>query len=141
MLLYYSLLSFLIASASAGSLTDLKHVVLFMQENRAFDHYFGTMPGEPIYINSIQGAAADLFPGVRGFADPNVQVNADGKSVFQQIVTANMSKKAEYLTPWYLNYLGGEWLKATQCMVSGSNSWVATHESYNGGLNNKWATW
>lgn len=28
----------LAATASAGSLTDIKHVVLFMQENRAFDH-------------------------------------------------------------------------------------------------------
>jgi hypothetical protein len=25
-------------TASAGSLADIKHVVLFMQENRAFDH-------------------------------------------------------------------------------------------------------
>lgn len=28
----------LAAAASAGSLKDIKHVVLFMQENRAFDH-------------------------------------------------------------------------------------------------------
>lgn len=28
----------IIATVSAGSLTDIKHVVLFMQENRAFDH-------------------------------------------------------------------------------------------------------
>jgi hypothetical protein len=79
--------------------------------------------------------------GVRGFADPNVQVNPDGTTAFSQLVTANMSKKAEHLTPWYLNYLGGDWLEATQCMVAGSNAWVATHEAYNGGLNNKWATW
>jgi len=39
--------------AAAGSLQDIDHVVLFMQENRAFDHYFGTMAG------------------VRGFKDPN----------------------------------------------------------------------
>lgn len=37
-----------------------------MQENRAFDHYYGTMAG------------------VRGFADPNVQVNSNGKNVFYQ---------------------------------------------------------
>ena len=35
-----------------GSLNDIKHVVILMQENRSFDHYFGTLPG------------------VRGFADP-----------------------------------------------------------------------
>jgi hypothetical protein len=33
-----SFVSFLAATASAGSLKDIKHVVLFMQENRAFDH-------------------------------------------------------------------------------------------------------
>lgn len=40
--------------SAADSLKDIEHVVLFMQVNRAFDHYFGTMAG------------------VRGFADPNV---------------------------------------------------------------------
>jgi phospholipase C len=30
-------------TAYAGSIADIDHVVLFMQENRAFDHYFGTM--------------------------------------------------------------------------------------------------
>lgn len=37
------------ASASADQLSDarahLKHVVIIMQENRSFDHYFGTFPG------------------------------------------------------------------------------------------------
>jgi phospholipase C len=28
-----------------GRLTDIKHVVLLMQENRSFDHYFGTLSG------------------------------------------------------------------------------------------------
>ena len=31
------------STAYAGSIADIEHVVLFMQENRAFDHYFGTM--------------------------------------------------------------------------------------------------
>jgi phospholipase C len=34
-----------------GSLKDIEHVIIFMQENRSFDHYFGTLSG------------------VRGFAD------------------------------------------------------------------------
>lgn len=29
-----------------GSLRDIKHVVMLMQENRSFDHYFGTMAGD-----------------------------------------------------------------------------------------------
>src|SRR3954463_538642 len=36
-----------------GALKDIEHVVILMQENRSFDHYFGT------------------YKGVRGFADPN----------------------------------------------------------------------
>jgi phospholipase C len=35
----------LAGSASARSLSDIKHVVVLMQENRSFDHYFGTMQG------------------------------------------------------------------------------------------------
>ena len=39
--------------ARRASLKDIKHVVMLMQENRSFDHYFGTLAG------------------VRGFDDPN----------------------------------------------------------------------
>jgi phospholipase C len=37
------------------SLSDIRHVVILMQENRSFDHYFGTLSG------------------VRGFSDPGVE--------------------------------------------------------------------
>ena len=40
------------AKRRTGTLKDLEHVVILMQENCSFDHYFGTMRG------------------VRGFADP-----------------------------------------------------------------------
>src|SRR5580692_4069662 len=39
------------------SLSDIRHVVILMQENRSFDHYFGTLSG------------------VRGFSDPRVPRN------------------------------------------------------------------
>jgi phospholipase C len=39
-------------SGGRGHLSDIQHVVILIQENRSFDHYFGT------------------YPGVRGFADP-----------------------------------------------------------------------
>ncbi len=42
------------ASAGPASLSDIQHVVILMQENRSFDHYFGTLSG------------------VRGFSDPNI---------------------------------------------------------------------
>jgi phospholipase C len=40
-------------------LEQIKHVIFLMMENRSFDHYFGSLRG------------------VRGFKDPNVQVNPD----------------------------------------------------------------
>jgi phospholipase C len=63
----------------SGSLKDIKHVVLLMQENRSFDHYFGTLAG------------------VRGFADPSALKLADGKSVFYQPDAVNPSG---YLLPF-----------------------------------------
>ncbi|RMZ79485.1 hypothetical protein DV738_g3307, partial [Chaetothyriales sp. CBS 135597] len=107
--------------ASADSLASIDHVVLFMQENRAFDHYFGTMAG------------------VRGFADPNVQINPSGKSVFYQEVISVLNY-TDYLLPWYLNYLGGEWPNATQCMNAGSNGYEENHMAYNNGSNDHWVT-
>lgn len=106
-------------AAANGSLADIKHVVLFMQENRAFDHYFGTMAG------------------VRGFADPNVQVNGN-RSVWYQEVNSTFSNATDYLLPWYINYQGGQWLEATQCMVAGDNGWQDNHAALNGDLNNHW---
>lgn len=42
------------------------------------------------------------------------------------------------LKPWHINYLGGEWIDATQCMGGGDNGWDAMHKAYNNGLGNKW---
>ncbi|CAG8959840.1 hypothetical protein HYFRA_00001749 [Hymenoscyphus fraxineus] len=111
----------LLDTVLAGSIADIEHVVLFMQENRAFDHYFGTMAG------------------VRGFSDPNVQVN-DGKSVWQQQVDSTLVSNTSHLLPWYLNYLGGTYLEATQCMIAGSNGWKENHAAINSDLNNRWVT-
>ena len=33
------------AHSCSRSLMDVEHVVILLQENRAFDHYFGTMAG------------------------------------------------------------------------------------------------
>ncbi|KAG6007366.1 hypothetical protein E4U21_006070 [Claviceps maximensis] len=106
-------------TGQAGSLRDVKHIVLFMQENRAFDHYFGTMAG------------------VRGFGDPNVQINPDGYSTFEQPIEPQNG--VEILKPWHINYLGGEWTSATQCMGAGDNGWEAMHSAFNGGLANNWS--
>ena len=60
------------ASQRTGTLHDVEHIVVLTQENRAFDHYFGTLAG------------------VRGFADPFPAPTLDrpgtfaGKTVFVQ---------------------------------------------------------
>jgi phospholipase C len=50
------------------TIKDVGHVVILMQENRSFDHYFGCLPG------------------VRGFSDPRPLILPSGKSVFHQPV-------------------------------------------------------
>ena len=49
-----------------GTIRDVRHVVIFVQENRSFDHYFGTLAG------------------VRGFGDPAAQLLRSGATVFHQ---------------------------------------------------------
>jgi phospholipase C len=50
-----------------------------------------------------------------------------------------MTNATNVLKPWYINYLGGDWYEATQCIGAGSNSWQAMHAAYNNGLTNQWA--
>ena len=33
------------APQAAASIEDVQNIVIFMQENRAFDHYYGTLDG------------------------------------------------------------------------------------------------
>ncbi|HEY3814299.1 MAG TPA: phospholipase C, phosphocholine-specific [Caulobacteraceae bacterium] len=49
-----------------GTIMDVEHVVIFMQENRSFDHYFGALRG------------------VRGFDDPRAIELPSGQSVWHQ---------------------------------------------------------
>src|SRR5438270_624085 len=56
------------APRCAVSLSQIEHVIFFIQENRSFDHYFGT------------------YRGVRGFADRHALKLRDGSglTVFAQ---------------------------------------------------------
>lgn len=114
------------AASADNGLKNIEHVVLFMQENRAFDHYFGTMAG------------------VRGFQDPNAHVSKNtGKSVFHQPVDSSVKphppKDVDELLPWYLNYQGGDWTKRTQCMIAGDNDWRTNQAAWNKGEIDRWA--
>jgi phospholipase C len=54
------------AARRTGTLADVEHVVILMQENRSFDHYYGTLRG------------------VRGYGDPRPLLLRNGRSVFHQ---------------------------------------------------------
>ena len=92
---------------------DIKHVVILMQENRSFDHYFGTLPG------------------VRGFGDPQALKFPDGKSVFHQPDTENPKG---YLLPFHLDTQAS----SAQKIPSTSHAWAVQHEAWNGGRMDQW---
>ena len=54
------------ANNATGTIQDVEHVVIYMQENRAFDHYFGALNG------------------VRGFGDPRPVRLPGGQTVWRQ---------------------------------------------------------
>jgi phospholipase C len=68
------------AKRASGSIRDVKHIVVHMQENRSFDHYFG------------------MLNGVRGFGDPRPLRVAGGRSVWAQ---ASKQHREVYVLPFH----------------------------------------
>ncbi|GFZ93442.1 phosphocholine-specific phospholipase C [Dyella caseinilytica] len=72
---------------SGGTISDVRHVVIFMQENRSFDHYFGSLAG------------------VRGFNDPVPHPlpssTTTGNNVWYQ-PTSTSSPTTEYMLPFHM---------------------------------------
>jgi len=91
------------ARLTSAPISEIKHVVVLMQENRSFDHYFGAMPG------------------VRGFADPSVP-----KSRFYQYDAQNPDK---YLLPFHADTQS----TSAQNLPSNSHSWGPQHQSWDNG--------
>jgi phospholipase C len=77
------------ADVRTGTIADVQHVVIFMQENRAFDHYFGAMNG------------------VRGFGDrfPIPVADAPGKIKKTSWIQQNKTDKGgpPLISPFPLN--------------------------------------
>jgi phospholipase C len=103
------------AAAATGTfdLSQIKHLVFLMQENRSFDHYFGT------------------FPGVRGFSDPTALKLATGNSVFQQPDPANPDG---YLEPYHISTV----TTGAAAVPSLSHGWAPQHASWNNGAMDGW---
>ncbi|MGF1428489.1 phosphocholine-specific phospholipase C [Kitasatospora sp. LaBMicrA B282] len=104
---------------TTGTITDVQHVVILMQENRSFDHYFGTLQG------------------VRGFADRSAIQIAGGYSVFNQ---PNSSTARQY--PWAFNPTatgaGSSPETTAQCNGDLSHAWSDQHKAWNGGKMDSW---
>jgi phospholipase C len=66
--------------AQVGGITNVQYVVIFMQENRSFDHYFGTLKG------------------VRGFNDSNALLFQNGNTDFYQ------PQSGSYVLPFHTDY-------------------------------------
>lgn len=92
---------------------DIEHVVILMQENRSFDHYFGTMRG------------------VRGFDDPDAAILPTGRPVFYQPDPENPDG---YLLPFHLDTR----TTSSQAIPSTSHAWSVQHEAWNNGRMDNW---
>ena len=101
------------ASPREFDLSQVKHLVFQMQENRSFDHYFGT------------------FPGARGFNDPTAIRLPNGRTVFQQPDPANPDG---YLEPWHMSTI----TTGAAAVPSLSHDWRDQHASWNQGAMDGW---
>jgi phospholipase C len=97
------------ANNATGTINDVQHIVVLMQENRSFDHYFGTLPG------------------VRGYADRMTIPQPGGSSVFAQ------SDGTRVVMPYYLDATAGNAL-----LVGGAHSWTDAHQAWDNGRITQW---
>ncbi|MFJ5921830.1 phosphocholine-specific phospholipase C [Kitasatospora sp. NPDC092948] len=101
-------------AGTTGTVADVRHVVILMQENRSFDHYFGTLNG------------------VRGFDDKQALQFPDGGNVFRQ-PDAGRSDGGVMLpyrmdtTKYNAQNAGGL-----------PHDWATGHQAINNGAMNKW---
>jgi phospholipase C len=98
------------ARRETGTLQDVKHVVILMQENRSFDHYFGTLKG------------------VRGFGDPRPPLLPNGQPVW------NQPNNGSVLLPYHPDTpdLG------LQFLVGTPHDWKTTQQAWNQGRYDQW---
>ena len=87
-----------------ADLERVEHIVILMQENVSFDHYYGTLGG------------------VRGFSDPHALKLPNGRSVFEQPYPLTPDG---YLRPWAFDSS-----EANPCTVLVDNSWDSRHAAW-----------
>jgi phospholipase C len=95
----------------SGTIADVEHVVILMQENRSFDHYFGTLNG------------------VRGFADPRPIRLPNGEPVFSQSDGGGVRVR-----PFRFDAANTRF----PVMHSLNHDWESTHRAWNQGWCDQW---
>jgi phospholipase C len=107
-----------------GTIKDVEYVVILMQENRSFDHYFGSMRG------------------VRGFNDPRPARLPEGKPIWYQppvqtktshYHARGLSGDATHVLPFYLNPK-----QTTEFQAGTDHGWSSGHLAWNHGHHNQW---
>ncbi|WP_327066622.1 phosphocholine-specific phospholipase C [Kitasatospora sp. NBC_01302] len=98
----------------AGDVTDVKHVVVLMQENRSFDHYFGSLNG------------------VRGFADKQALTFPNGDPVFRQPDPGRSD--GGVMLPYRMDTTRYN----AQNAAGLAHDWATGHQAINNGAMNKW---
>ncbi|MFI6642841.1 phosphocholine-specific phospholipase C [Streptomyces sp. NPDC050504] len=98
------------AARGSGSIQDVEHVVVLMQENRSFDHYFGSMKG------------------VRGFGDPRPVTLPSGRSVWHQ------QSGGKDVLPYHPDAedLGMQFIAGL------NHDWAGGHKAFNNGRYDQW---
>ncbi|WIB59357.1 phospholipase C, phosphocholine-specific [Curtobacterium sp. MCLR17_007] len=97
-----------------GTVRDVRHVVVLMQENRSFDHYHGTMPG------------------VRGFSDKQALELPSGQDVFHQPAPGRTD--GGVMLPFRLDTT-----KYNAQNAGGlDHSWAGGHTAWDGGAWDRW---
>ncbi len=102
------------ANNKTGTIADVEHIVILMQENRSFDHYLGSLSG------------------VRGFSDPRAVRLQGGNSVFYQPVVAGTP--APYVLPYHPTAAN----LGLQFIEDLLHDWDTTHLAWNNG---RWDQW
>jgi len=100
-------------AAAPGQLSDIDHIVILIQENRSFDHYFGT------------------YPGVRGFSDPGALTGVFAQNYAKNTTIAPVGK----LLPYHLDTSS---TGAGECTPDPGHAWDAQHQSWNNGAMDMW---
>jgi phospholipase C len=99
------------ANNKTGTIQDVEHVVILMQENRSFDHYFG------------------MLMGVRGFGDRFAIPLIGGRRVWEQ-----SDADGKVVLPYHLDQTLGNAQR-----VSGTpHSWLDAQNAWDGGRLNQW---